>query len=211
MWSVFRKFQKLFSVRQKRQLIMLFFLMLIGAFLEILGVSLIVPLVSVVMQENIINTNPLVGGISRLLHIQTNRGFLIFCVLLLIFVFIFKDLYLVFEIYMQNRFVYHNRFRMQQRLMNVYLNRGYEYYLNASSGEIVRVVQQDVHYVFSLLSKLLSFTTELVVSLAIIVVVFIINPMMTLLIGIILLLTMWVIEKYCRKARRRQTNGCFRW
>ncbi len=204
MWSVFRKFQKLFSVRQKRQLIMLFFLMLIGAFLEILGVSLIVPLVSVVMQENIINTNPLVGGISRLLHIQTNRGFLIFCVLLLIFVFIFKDLYLVFEIYMQNRFVYHNRFRMQQRLMNVYLNRGYEYYLNASSGEIVRVVQQDVHYVFSLLSKLLSFTTELVVSLAIIVVVFIINPMMTLLIGIILLLTMWVIAKVAKPMLHRQ-------
>ncbi len=48
MWSVFCKFRKLFSVRQKRSFVILFFLMLFGAFLEILGVSLIVPLVSVV-------------------------------------------------------------------------------------------------------------------------------------------------------------------
>ena len=37
----------------------LFFLMLFGAFLEILGVSLIVPLVSVVMQGDIMKTNQL--------------------------------------------------------------------------------------------------------------------------------------------------------
>ena len=78
MWSSFRKFKKLFSARQKRQLVILFFLMLLGAFLEILGVSLIVPLVSVVMQEDIINTNPLIGDICRMLHIQSSRGFLCF-------------------------------------------------------------------------------------------------------------------------------------
>ncbi|MDE7327743.1 MAG: ABC transporter ATP-binding protein/permease [Lachnospiraceae bacterium] len=204
MWSSFRKFQKLFSSRQKRQLVILFFLMLFGAFLEILGVSLIVPLVSVVMREDIMETNPLIGEVCRLLHIQSNRSFLIFCVLFLIFVFIFKDLYLAFEIYVQNRFVYNNRFRMQQRLMDSYLNRGYEYYLNASSGEIVRVVQQDVSNAFYLLSSLLNFTTELVVSLALVAVVFVINPMMTLLVGIILLLTMWIIAKVAKPMLNRQ-------
>ncbi len=204
MWSSFRKFKKLFSARQKRQLVILFFLMLLGAFLEILGVSLIVPLVSVVMQEDIINTNPLIGDICRMLHIQSNRGFLIFCVLFLIFVFIFKDLYLVFEIYVQNRFVYNNRFRMQQRLMDAYLNKGYEYYLNASSGEIVRVVQQDVSNAFFLLSSLLNFATESVVSLALVVVVFIINPLMTLLVGVILMLTMFLIAKVAKPMLHRQ-------
>ena len=204
MWSSFRKFKKLFSARQKRQLVILFFLMLLGAFLEILGVSLIVPLVSVVMQEDIINTNPLIGDICRMLHIQSSRGFLIFCVLFLIFVFIFKDLYLVFEIYVQNRFVYNNRFRMQQRLMDAYLNKGYEYYLNASSGEIVRVVQQDVSNAFFLLSSLLNFATESVVSLALVVVVFIINPLMTLLVGVILMLTMFLIAKVAKPMLHRQ-------
>lgn len=204
MWSAFQKFQKLFSARQKRQLVILFFLMLFGAFLEILGVSLIVPLVSVVMQEDIMETNQLVGNICKLLHIQSNRDFLVCCVVLLIVIFIFKDLYLVFQIYVQNRFVYNNRFRMQQRLMDMYLNRGYEYYLSASSGEIVRVVQSDVTNAFYLLSSLLNFATELVVSLLLVVAVFVINPLMTLLVGIVLLFVMVLIAKVAKPRLYKQ-------
>ncbi|MDE6873985.1 MAG: ABC transporter ATP-binding protein/permease [Lachnospiraceae bacterium] len=204
MWSAFQKFQKLFSSRQKRQLVVLFFLMLFGAFLEILGVSLVVPLVSVVMQEDIMEENRLVAEVCRLLHIQTGRGFLVFCVLLLIIIFIFKDIYLAFQIYAQTRFVYNNRFRMQQRLMDAYLNRGYEYYLGASSGEIVRVVQQDVAYAFNLLSCMLNYYTELVVALALVVAVFVINPLMTLLVGIILFLAMLLIAKVAKPMLRRQ-------
>ena len=185
-------------------MVLLFFLMLFGAFLEILGVSLIVPLVSVVMQEDIIETNPLVGDICRLLHIQSSRTFLVCCVLLLIFIFIFKDMYLVFQIYVQNRFVYNNRFRMQQRLMDAYLKRGYEYYLNVSSGEIIRVVQNDVTNAFYLLSSLLNFITELVVSMALIIVVFVINPMMTVLVGVILLLTMLLIARVAKPMLHHQ-------
>ena len=204
MWSAFQKFQKLFSSRQKRQLVVLFFLMLFGAFLEILGVSLVVPLVSVVMQEDIMEENRLVAEVCRLLHIQTGRGFLVFCVLRLIIIFIFKDIYLAFQIYAQTRFVYNNRFRMQQRLMDAYLNRGYEYYLGASSGEIVRVVQQDVAYAFNLLSCMLNYYTELVVALALVVAVFVINPLMTLLVGIILFLAMLLIAKVAKPMLRRQ-------
>ena len=154
MWSVFRKFRKLFSAQQKRKFVLLFFLMLFGAFLEVLGVSLIVPLVSVVMQEDIIETNELVGEICEVFHIYSERNFLICCIILLVLVFIFKDLYLIFQIYVQNRLIYNNKFRVQQRLMNTYLNRGYEYYLNANSGEIVRVVQQDVNNTFALFSSM---------------------------------------------------------
>ena len=60
MWSIFQKFLKLFLAKQKRQLVGLFFLMVLGAFVEVLGVSLIVPFVSVVMQEDIIETNKIV-------------------------------------------------------------------------------------------------------------------------------------------------------
>lgn len=204
MWLVFRKFYKLFSRKQKKQLIILFFLMLFGAFLEVLGVSLIVPLVSVIMQENVIQNNKVVQCICTLLHIRSNKTFLIVCILVLIFVFIFKDLYLMFEIYVQNRFIYNGRFQIQQRLMNTYLDCGYEYYLNASSGEIVRIMQQDVKNAFLLLFNLLNFTTELIVSLVLVIAVFVINPLMSMLVGIVLALTMLVIAKVAKPMLHRQ-------
>ena len=123
---------------------------------------------------------------------------MICCIILLVLVFIFKDLYLIFQIYVQNRLIYNNKFRVQQRLMNTYLNRGYEYYLNANSGEIVRVVQQDVNNTFALFSSMLNFIAELVVSLTLVVAVFIIDPLMTLLVGIVLVLTMLLIAKVAK-------------
>ena len=184
--------------------IILFLLMLFGAFLEVLGVSLIVPLVSVIMQENVIQNNKVVQCICTLLHIRSNKTFSIVCILVLIFVFIFKDLYLMFEIYVQNRFIYNGRFQIQQRLMNTYLDCGYEYYLNASSGEIVRIMQQDVKNAFLLLFNLLNFTTELIVSLVLVIAVFVINPLMSMLVGIVLALTMLVIAKVAKPMLHRQ-------
>ena len=178
--------------------------MLFGAFLEVLGVSLIVPLVSVIMQENVIQNNKVVQCICTLLHIRSNKTFSIVCILVLIFVFIFKDLYLMFEIYVQNRFIYNGRFQIQQRLMNTYLDCGYEYYLNASSGEIVRIMQQDVKNAFLLLFNLLNFTTELIVSLVLVIAVFVINPLMSMLVGIVLALTMLVIAKVAKPMLHRQ-------
>ena len=77
MWSAFRKFQRLFSTRQKRQRVGLFFLMLFGAFLEILGVSLIVPLVSVVMQGDFLKSIQFVVVVCIFLHIDSDRVFFI--------------------------------------------------------------------------------------------------------------------------------------
>ena len=204
MWSVFCKFRKLFSVRQKRSFVILFFLMLFGAFLEILGVSLIVPLVSVVMQENIIENNKLVVKICEIFNIHSGQTFLIFCIILLIIIFIFKDIYLMFQIYVQNRLIYNNRFLTQQCLLDAYLNRGYEYYLSASSGEIVRNVQDDISHTFVLLSNLLNFITEMVVSLALVIAVLVINPVMTILVGIVLFFTMLLIAKVAKPLLNKQ-------
>ena len=66
------------------------------------------------------------------------------------------------------------------------------------------MVQQDVSNAFFLLSSLLNFATESVVSLALVVVVFIINPLMTLLVGVILMLTMFLIAKVAKPMLHRQ-------
>ena len=52
MKKIFKKLMILLDKKQKRKMIVLIFLMLIGAILETLGVSMIYPVVKVVMEEN---------------------------------------------------------------------------------------------------------------------------------------------------------------
>lgn len=193
--GVFRKFSRLMDEKQKKKIVFLFFITVIGAFLEILGVSLMIPLLSAIMDSDIINTNTVISWVCGLLGINSHKNFVLVCVFTLIAVFVFKDLFLMFQTYVQTRFVCNNRFATMKKLFHAYINRPYEYYLSASSGEIVRVVQNDTLMAYRLFSTLLVMLSESIVSVALIITIFVIDWQMTTFVAIMMGMIILVISK----------------
>ena len=146
----------LFDRRQLIQLAGLAVLILIGGILETLGVSMMLPLVQAIMSPDEIMENELVGWIAALLHIDSSRNLILWMLGVTIFLFIFKNAYLLFQTYVQNTFVTRNRNRMISRVMREFLNRPYEDYLGA-----------DIPTVFRLILVLIQMTTEIVVAVSI--------------------------------------------
>ena len=204
MIRVFKKFYQLLNRHQKNRVVILFFMMIIGAGFEVLGVSMMLPLVTAVMNPDIITENKLCAWICEKFGIVTHVDFVIWCIIALIIIFVVKAAYLTIEYSVQYRFVFNNRFMTQSRLLEVYLHRPYEYFLSAQSGEIVRVVQTDAANSFDMLTVILSFATEAVVSVAIIVTIFVINPFMTVFVAASLLILMVIISKCLRPLLRRE-------
>ncbi len=204
MFGILKKFNLLLERGQKKRIAILFFLMLMGAFLEVLGVSLMIPLISAIMQPNIIETNELVKQVCAFFDLHSHRTFVIVCIGALILVFIAKDLFLMLQYYAQSRFVFNNRFATQQRLLRAYMTRPYEYYLGAKSGEIVRVIQSDVGQTYGLLTTLLQFATESVVSMALLVTIFIVDPLMTSFVALMMGVIMIVIARIVKPILRRE-------
>lgn len=212
MLSVVKKFSLILERRQKKKLIILFFLMLIGAFLEVLGVSLMIPLVGAIMKPDIIETNETVGWVCSIFGLHSHRTFVILCIAVLIIVFVVKDLFLIFEYYIQYRFLYNNRFATQKKLLAIFLKRPYEYYLNAQSGEIIRVIQNDIDGTYNLLTTLLGLATETIVSAALVLTIFFVDPKMTIFVavmmgGIMLLITKVVKPILRKEGITRQKNA----
>lgn len=204
MIDTIKKLNQLLEPREKRKLIPLLLLTTAGAFFEMLGVSMVVPLVTAIMNPEILTTNALIAPLCRIFGITEHREFIIFCIVAMILVFIIKDLFLVFEHYCRSRFVFHSRFRMQQKTLHAFLKKPYEYYLNARSGEILRVVRTDVQNVYGLLMTFLSLVSESVVSLALIAVILTIDPVMTLLIAGFLAVMVAVIVKVVRPKLQKE-------
>lgn len=125
MISLLKKYNRILDKRQKNRIVILFFIMLISTALEVLGVSLMLPLVQAIMQPDIIETNKKIAWVCGVLDLHSHRTFVIVCLLALILVFIFKDLFIIFEYYVQTRFVYNNRFATQQRMLHIFMNRPY--------------------------------------------------------------------------------------
>ncbi len=84
--------------------------------------------------------------------------------------------------------------------------RPYEFYLNATTAEIMRIINTDVINAFSLLTTVLNFFTEVIVSAALILIILIIDPGMAALIGLVLGFIMLVMFKAVKPVLRRASQ-----
>lgn len=204
--TVFKKLNMLLDKGQKKKVWILFFITLIGGCFEVLGVSLMVPLVTAIVQPDIITTNRIVKSICEFLSIESHTTFVIVCIIALIMVFIIKNLFLMFEYYIQARFVFNNKFLTQRRLLHSFINKPYEYFLNSSSGDILRIINTDVEQTYGLLMTCLQFVTETMISIMLFITIFIIDPVMTCIIGILLAIVIFFISKVVKPILREKGN-----
>ena len=72
MVKIFEKLMVLLDRQQKRKMVLLVFLMLIGAVLETLGVSMILPVMNVVLEEDAIAQHEYLQLICRIFHIDNS-------------------------------------------------------------------------------------------------------------------------------------------
>lgn len=193
--SMLHKVSYLFDKKQKKQIVGLAVLILIGGLLETMGVSMLLPVVQAIMDPEAIMENELVGKVVAALRIETSRQLIIVMLGSLIVVFVVKNMYLLFQTYVQNTFVTRNRNRMISRVMREFLNRPYEEYLGADIPTVFRLTDSDIPNAFQLILVLIQMVTEIVVAGSLCIVLVVVSPAMSLFILCIFLGMTLIITK----------------
>lgn len=196
--GILRKFSKILSKHQIVRIIELGLMMVVAGFMEMLSVSLIVPFMEAVMEPDEVMQNELVKTVCNLFGIEMYRTFLVFLAILMAILYVLKNIFLLIQMYIQKRFVFRNQFATQCILLKSYLSRPYEYYLSASSSEIIRVIISDTREAYFLLSNILMLFSEMIVSLALVATVFVIAPVITAGMSVLLLVIVAMILKIIR-------------
>lgn len=187
MIEIIRKLFSILSKRQKRSVAGLGVMILIGALLETVGVSMIVPLAQAILDAEQLKENQYVILVCDTLGLENMNQFVILLLLSVVGVFVIKNGYLLFMNYVQAKFVNKNQFSTVSYMMDEYLNRPYEFYLNADIPTVFRTLDSDMPKVFIVLMDFIQLMTEVVVSIFLCIVVLIVDPVMTVMIGAILL------------------------
>lgn len=199
--SLFRvvgKFKRILSKHQKIRIIEIMVMMIIGGFMEMLSVSLIIPFMEAAMDPSQIMSGTYGSYVCVFGGIDADRDFLIFLALLMAIIYIVKNLILLFQLDIQNRFVYNNMFETQRKLLHSYMIRPYGFFLDVKSGEVIRIVGTDTANAFALLTTILLLFTEIVVSIVLIGTVFYIAPMITLAMAGLLIVLVFFIMHFIR-------------
>ena len=149
--DIIRKLNVVLNQKQKRRVMLLLVLIVIGALLETLGVSMILPIVTAVVEPDVFTENELVVKVCQVLGLKSLEEFVIAMIIALILIFILKNAYLLFMYYVQHTFICNSQFLISRDLLRIYFNKPYEFYLNANTSDVLRTVYSDTTGVFSLL------------------------------------------------------------
>lgn len=205
--NLLQKINEIFDKKQKRQLVLLGFMIFIGGFLETLGVSTMIPVVTVLLTpekvQEYIDQYDFLSKICNALHITSVNQVAVSLLLLLMAVYVIKNVYLLFLVYRQNTFITQNRNNMISRVMAEFLNRPYEEYLGADIPTVFRITDSDIPQTFALMLALLSLASEVVVSCLIFLVLLIQNVQMTLFVMLVFGVLTLVIVKVLKPRLNR--------
>ena len=193
--EVIKKLGCILNKKQKSKIFGLGVLILIGGLLETLGVSMILPVVTTILDVDRMSKNKYVMMICEKLNLENMNQFIILLLIAVIVVFVVKNAYLLFLSYVQARFVNGNQHRAGSYMLEEYLNRPYEFYLNADIPTIFRILDGDIPKVFQLLLSVIKLATEVVVAVCLFFVLLIIDIKMTLMMMVLMLLMTIVIVK----------------
>lgn len=210
----------LLDKRQKRKMVVLIFLMLIGAVLETLGVSMIYPVVNVVMEENAVEKSRYLQIICDIFSIgySDTKSLMIVVMTGLILIFALKNIFLFFQQKVQLKFVYTNQFATSRRMMINFMQRPYEYYLNADTSVIQRSITSDVNNMYGLILAVLQLVSEAIVFVCLVIVCLVTDVLMSLTVAVLLIAVLLVIKCILKPIMRKAGeenqdyySGLYKW
>ncbi|MBQ6806783.1 MAG: ABC transporter ATP-binding protein [Lachnospiraceae bacterium] len=218
MKKIYKKLMVLLDKKQKQKMVFLVFIMLIGAVLETLGVSMILPVMNVVLEENAIEKHVYLQVICQIFNIDNTRDLMILVMSALVIIFALKNIFLFFQQKIQLRFVYTNQFATSRRMMINFMERPYEYYLNADTAVIQRNITSDVNNMYGLILALLQLTSECIVFVCLAVVSLVADVWMsitvTVLLVVVLLVIKCILKPIMKKAGEENQDfysGLYKW
>ena len=183
-----KQFRYIFNRKQKAGLLLLLIAIIVGTFLELAGVTAIMPFIDVVMNPETIDRKWYLKIPYESLNFQNTTVFIIFVAVVLIAVYILKNVYLCFMYYAQYRFTYDNRRKVATRMLNAYLKQPYSYHRIHPSSELMRNISTDTERMFDCVLSILQLFTEGCVCVVLVIYLFIMDKSITIGVGAILAL-----------------------
>ena len=176
MMNMISKLSFLLEGPQKRGLVFIFILMLVGMVFESFGIALILPLLAAITQPNIIDTYPIVGEISALVGVSTQKQLIIVSIVAIVVAYFFKAIFLLYSGWIQGKFTAGLKVDISQRLFSIYMHQPYTFHLQRNSAQLIRNVTGEVFELISSFAAAMSLLSELLIIIGIGILLFIVEP-----------------------------------
>ena len=195
-----KKIFAILSKNEKKSAFLLFILILFSAVLEVLGIASILPVMALLSNPSLIESNKLINNFYIFFNFNDSQIFLFYTA---VFFFIFYLVTMIvkgFATYLQIKFTMMCEFSIGQRLLQNYLHQPYSWFLERHSSDLTKNILSGVNQAvnqglipgFNLLSRGIS-------ALLIILLLAIVDIKLILIVGLVLVGIYVIIFKFFTK------------
>ena len=155
-------FKKIFSFlekKEKKKFLVLLVFLIIGLFIEALGLGIIVPMISFFFDDNILRYKSKLGEFFPKILEYSNQEILVVFISVLIVLFLLRSFFLIFITYLNNRFIYGVKEKIAIKLYNGLLFKDEILFDETNSNDHINLIQVELE---KFVSYLKSYTTLLI-------------------------------------------------
>lgn len=197
------KLNFILSAEQKRYGVWMLILSLLAAVFEMVGVSVILPLMQVMLKPDDLWDRWYVRRVTDVLHIETNEGLVFLICTVVILVYIVKNVYFIFYSYVTTRYANKIKKELSVRVLEAYMQQGYLFFVNHNSGRLLQGMGGDVSSVYTIVSQLFSLISKGLTIVCIGVFILVQTPALALCLVALVVLCFVLIQLIFRKSMRK--------
>ncbi len=199
-----KKILKILTHQERKRTYQLLIMIIIMAFLDMVGVASIMPFIVVLTNYNTLEKIPLFNDLYFFFNFKNKNEFIISLGMVVFFIILFSLFFKAFTNYVQNRLTLMREYSITRRLIEGYLHQPYEWFLNRNSSELAKNILSEVSAVVNQgIIPFTNFISSLAVTLALVFLIVYFTPSLALVLGAALGFFYWIIFYFLNNFLKR--------
>ena len=190
---MFSSIYNILPTKIKISSIIIILLIILGTIIEILGIGMVLPILNTLVQENYLENN-FVRYLSAALKNPEKTDFIIYCVSILMLIYVLKSFLLTFINFKISRLNKEILEYLTTSLYKIYINRPYIFHINTNSSFLTKNILSEGNNLTFIIIAIINIFSEVTLLTFISLILFIYDPLLTLsLIIFIFLIFLFII------------------
>ena len=212
--DAFTKLSYILTSQQKRYSVLLFVMSIFSALFEMLGVSVILPLMQAFVSPDTLAQESYIAPFVKLFHLETSEQIIVCVCIGIIVIYLVKNLYSVIYVWVSTKFSNKIMRELSVRILSAYMKQGYSFFVNNNSARLLRGLGADVQSVYTIITQGFAFISKALTILCITIFIIVQTPVMAIyllmLVAFCFLLTQLIFRKSMQKYGKVGREYAFR-
>lgn len=149
--------------KHKKQAIKVLVVIIIGSWFELIGVSAVLPFVQAIVTPDNLMQNVYIQKAMGLFQLEiSSKTLLLLMGACLILVYIIKNLFIIFSLYLQNDYSTTVQKDLSNKILHSYMSRPYTFFLETNSSVMLRGTSDNIVGLYQILLNILTMIAELI-------------------------------------------------